>query len=261
MKKVLFLAVFGVLLAVLAVSAEAGYRGSFCTPSPNRQFGQLNWRHESGGIFPGHLDSMRGPWIPPPECYRPPQYNSYYPPQYDPRYDRRYDRRHDRRHGGDNGEIIAGTLGGVALGAGIVILDRLLTRPQPEVVVRERVIERPVLVEREVPAPAPAVASGPQAFTTNRRCASFRVIGDNQEAVWAVERALRSRGYGVSSVGCEIAVRYEEVGDPQARIFLRVTDASGSVRHADGSQFYKRGDTLARADAIVIAARTAVGNL
>lgn len=251
MKKVLFLSVFSVFCLFLAGEALAGYRGSYCTPSPNRQFGQLNWLHEDGGLFVGHLGSTRGSWNPPPACYRPPQRdydNQRYPLDRYPRHDRRYDRR-----GGDAlTNALASFLGAFAGSA----VGNQVYQPAP-------VYNPPQQVY--APPPPPVVSAPPAPVytppTIDRRCTNFRVVGDNQEAQWAVERALRSRGYGISSVGCEIVVRYEEVGDPQARIFLRVTDASGRVRHASGGEFFKQGDTLARADAIVIAARTAVGNL
>lgn len=258
MKKFLFLAVFGVFGLFLAGNAEAGFKRSYCTPSPNYQFAQLNWLHEDGGIFTGHLGSVRGSWTPPPACYRSPQrdyYNQRYPLDRYPQYDRRYDRRHDRRGGGNDllGDVIGGVIGGVIAG---VIINSNNQRPAPVYTPPQPVYTQPSQVVSAPPAPVYVP------HTIDRRCTSFRVTGDNQEATWAVERALRSRGYGVSSsTNCEVAVRYEEVGDPQSRIFLRVTDAGGNVRHASGAQFFKSGDTLARADAIIIAARTAVGNL
>lgn len=265
MKKGLFLAIFSVFCLFLAGEARAWQRPMRCFPQVNPVGNQLNWIDGRGGLHPGHLDSANGFWTPP-GCDRRfayaqwmdmPRYSpGYNSPGHYPRYDRRYDRRHDRR--GDN--IGAAIAAGAAGGATVFVLEKVfeaLVSNQTAVVPSSQPVYTPP--QPVYTPPPPPVYTTP---TTDRRCSSFRVTGDNQEATWAVERALRSRGYGVSaSTSCEVAVRYEEVGDPQSRIFLRVTDAGGSVRHASGAQFFKSGDTLARADAIIIAARTAVGNL
>lgn len=248
MKKVLFLGVFGVFCLFLVVSAEAGYRGSFCTPSPNRQFGQLNWLHEDGGLFVGHLGSTRGSWTPPPACYRPPQQSydsqrSYH----DRRYDRRYDQ-HDRRGSNDFvGNIIGGVIGGVV--AGVIMNSNnqpapVYTPPQP--------VYTP---------PPPPVYSAPAPISRREACKTNRayVTGDSVEAIEAVKNALRVRGYAVeNSADCEVRVNFTEEGDPVALVSIRWMSSAGLEDATAGAERFKAGDALKRRDAILIAARSAV---
>lgn len=287
MKKALFLAILSAFCITIIdefvwpTYVWAGYRGSFCSPRVSGD--QLNWLHDSGGLFVGHLGSARGSWTPPPACYHPPQINDDRYPQHNSRYDRR-DRRYDYDRRGNNiGESV---LAGAAGGATVFVLGKLVDvltsnqaqppvvstpqqypqQPQPPQVV---VIEKQIFVERERESIAPTPKSWGHRRESCGNCVF--VSGGSEDARRAVKFGLKEKNYTVvntrNNAEYEVVASEKHIGDPTVRVNLEMTRISNGevVGMSEGQARYPTekdpNHEIKKINAVVAAARQATDKL